>query len=263
MPTASINNVMNAQPNAPIQPQQANSNQASSPTGMVPFGRSAKKQLKLGGSVSVAPASWFGGATVPIDVPTDGYMAGVEITVNATGGVNGAKTVAVGPDSPWNLIATAQLTDVNGTPILTLDGYAMYLQMLYGASFRSPRPDQSTYGFNAVSVGGSGTGNFLIKYFFPFEFGTDGLGCLPNMDASAKYKIILTLRDPTVFYTLAAGEPGTLPTLNFIPTLFSRTRPPGVNRANKRQATQPPALVLCNTGIVRLQPLQQEIIPFN
>lgn len=241
MPTATINNVQNAQPNAPVQPQ-VSSGTSSSPTGIVPFGRAAKKQLKLGQSAVIAPAGWTGGATIEVDIPTDGYMAGVELTINATGGVNGTKTVAVGPDSPWNLFSNIQLTDVNGTPLFALDGYAAFLSMLYGSSFRQPRPDQSTFGFSAVSTGASGTGNFLIKYFFPFEFATDGLGCLPNMDASAKYKMLLTLTDPTIFYSGSAGEPGTLPSLNIFPTLFSRTRPPGINRAKKVQATQPPAL---------------------
>lgn len=233
--------MQNAQPNAPL--AQPATDAPDTPGGglpVIPFAMSAKKHIEIGATHTVPNTSWAAGFTDSFDIPTFGYMSGVFLTLNATGGVNGSKTVATNPDAPWNIFANYQLTDVNGTPIINLPGYSLYLARLLGG-YKPFRPDQSTYGFTAVSTGASGTGNFLMKHEAFTEFATDGLGCLPNMDASGKYHINLTYADPSVFYSLSAGEPGTLPSISVILELLARTSPPPADKYGHPQAQQPPS----------------------
>lgn len=242
MPTATINQVQNAQPNAPAvqAAAQANATPAAPPVAPISFGRSGKRATRLGKTQTVVPANWASGFTQTFDIPTFGYLSAWLLTVAATGGVNGTKTVATNPDAPWNLFSNILYTDVNGTPLMSLDGYAHYLTRIFGG-YKNYKPDQSAFGFNGVSTGAAGTGNFLAKWETYGEFGTDGLGCLPNMDSGAQYHIDLTYADPTVFFSGSAGEPGTLPSLSVQLEMFGRTRPPAQDKAGRVQATQPPA----------------------
>lgn len=238
MPTATINQVQNAQPNAPAVQAAQNTSGPDAPSAMpISFGRAGKRAIRLGQTQNVASADWASGYTQTFDIPTFGYLSGWVLTVLGTGGVNGTKTVAVNADAPWNLFSNIQYTDVNGTPLMSLDGYAFYLTRLLGGFFRS-RPDQSTFGYSAPSVGAAGTGNFTAKFECMGEFGTDGLGCLPNMDSGAQYHIDLTYADPTKFFTTT---PGTVPGLSVVNELYARTRPPAMDKSGRAQATQPPA----------------------
>lgn len=240
MPTATINQVQNAQPNAPAV-QAAAQQQTSSPqVAPISFGRSGKRQIKLGQTQTLASNAWAAGAVQSFDIPTLGYLQGWVITFSGSGGVNGAKTVAVSADNPWNLIKNLMYTDVNGTPLMTLDGYAFFLTRLFGGFFRY-RPDQSAFGYSGVSTGAAGTGNFLTKFECIGEFGTDGLGCLPNMDSGAQYHVDITYNDPTTFYNGSVGSPGTVPGITSQIELYARTRPPSIDKSKRVQATQPPA----------------------
>jgi hypothetical protein len=206
----------------------------------ISFGRAGKRAIRLGRTQTVGNTEWASGFTQTFDIPTFGYLAGWVLTVLGTGGVNGTKTVAANPDAPWNVFSNILYTDVNGTPLMSLDGYAFFLTRLLGGFFRS-RPDQSTFGYSPISTGASGTGNFTAKFECMGEFGTDGLGCLPNMDSGAQYHVDLTYADPAKFYSGSAGEPGTLPSLSVINELYARTRPPSLDKSGRAQATQPPA----------------------
>ena len=232
------NQIQNQQPNSPA--VQAANQQQSAPANVVAFSRSGKKHIEQGQTQNMASGSWAAGFTQTFQVPTYGYMSELILTLNGTGGVNGTKTVAGSADAPWNLFSNILLTDVNGTPIINLDGYGWYLARLLGG-YKNYRPDQSSYGFSAINSGSSGTGNFLFKDEFPIEFATDGLGCLPNMDASAQYRLNLTYNGPNTFYAGSSGAPGTVPSVSALLELVARNRPPATDAYGNAQATQPPA----------------------
>lgn len=232
------NQTQNQQPNSPA--VQAANQQQQAQAAMVSFSRSGKKHIEQGQTQNMASGSWAAGFTQTYQIPTYGYMSELVLTATGSGGVNGTKTVAGSADAPWNLFSNILLTDVNGTPIINLDGYAWYLARLLGG-YKPYRPDQSTYAFSAINSGASGTGNFLFKDEFPIEFATDGLGCLPNMDASAQYRLNLTYNGPNTFYALAAGTPGTPPSVATLLELVARNRPAAMDAYGNVQATQPPA----------------------
>ena len=240
MPVVTSNTTQNAQPNTPAVNAAAQAS-ASSPL-MVPFARSAKHHIEQGQSQVLASASWASGQVQQYQVPTFGYMRSLIFTSTGASGANTTNAVAASPDAPWDLFSNVLFTDVNGTPIINLDGYALFVAMTYGG-YRIFRYDQSKYGYTPITVGAnaSGTGNFKFKFEVPAEFATDGLGNLPNMDASAQYRVNLTYNGPATFYNGSSAQPATLPAITTLLELNSRTRPPAVDMYGNPQATQPPS----------------------
>lgn len=234
MPVTTINNTQNAQPNTPaVNAAQQSSGQAPA---IVPFARAAKFHTEQGQSQVLAGASWTSGQVQQFQVPTFGYLSSLIFTETGSGG-SGATTVTANADAPWNLFANVLFTDVNGTPIVNLDGYALYLAMTFGG-YRNYRYDQSTFGFTAIATGASASGNFKYKFEIPCEFATDALGCLPNMDASAQYRVNLTYNGPSTFYGTA---PTNVPSITSLLELQARTRPAATSMYGEPQSTQPPA----------------------
>jgi hypothetical protein len=240
MPVTANSVASAASPPANSPAPQAAQQTSGNPVSIVPFARAAKPHIEQGVVQNIASASWTGGNNQQFLVPSYGYLRGLILTATASGGVNGTKTVAAYEDAPWNLFSNVLFTDSNGAPIINCDGYALHLVRLLGG-YRGFRDDKSTFGFSAISTGASGTGNFKAKFDLFNEFARDGLGDLPNMDASAAYRLNLTYNSPTAFYGTALGTPGTPPSLAALLEIDARTRPASVDGRGKPQATQPPA----------------------
>lgn len=242
MPATTINSTQNAQPNTPTV------NAAQQSTGatrqmIVPFARAAKHHIEQGQSQVLAGASWASGQVQQFQVPTFGYLKSLFFTATGASGANSSNTVAASADAPWNLYSNVLFTDVNGTPIINLDGYALYIAMTFGG-YRVFQYNQSTYAYSPIVTGGGagGTGNFKFKIEIPAEFATDGLGVLPNMDASAQYRVNLTYNGPSTFYNGASAQPSTtVPSITNLLELNARTRPPATDMYGNSQATQPPS----------------------
>lgn len=241
---AQLNYTQNQQPNNQTGAPNISGEAGSEPAAR-PFKMAAQRHIEIGSTHNLPGTSWVSGVTDPYEVPTGGYLRGVEMTYIGSSGAKGATvTVAGGADAPFNLLSSISLTDANSTPIIQLDGYALYLAMLLGGYFTG-RPDQSTYGFTPIdgtAAGGTGSGNFKIKYFLPIEFGVDGLGSLANMDGSAKYKINTTFNSPANFFNGAAQQPATLPNITTVLTMFGYSNPPATDQQGTPNITQPPAL---------------------
>lgn len=201
---------------------------------LIPFSRAAKKHIELGPTF-VKATPW--GGNLIADIPTYGFMSGICITVDATGGVDVGETVAIKEDAPWNVFNNLLLADTNGAPIFNISGYEAYLAMLYGGQvlFKS---EGSTFGFTAVAVGASASGNFKFKLYIWQEFGRDGLGCMPNQDASAKYRLTMSLASPADFYSV---QPDTPPTLNVFVELLARSKPSMNDAFGMAQQQLPPS----------------------
>lgn len=205
---------------------------------LVPFGKAAKRHIEQGETKGQNPWSTTVAANQPFVVPSYGYLTEIKLTVTASGGAGVAATA--GNDSPFNVLQNIALVDSNGTPIINLPGYSAYLARLYGG-YRAFRPDLSTFGFQGVQ----NTGNF--KYIFDLfcEFsGHEGLGALPNMDASAAWKVNVT------YNALTAGTgpnnvygvvPTTPPILTAQLEAFCRGKPGPVDSYGNAQETQPPS----------------------
>jgi hypothetical protein len=208
---------------------------------LVPFGKAAKRHAEQGTTQTITPWSLTANAQQQFLIPSYGYLSAALLSIAATGGAGVAATP--GNDSPFNILANILLADVNGTPIINLDGYAAYLMRLYGG-YRLFRPDTSTYAFSAISA--SGPGNFKLMHELYLEFsGHEGLGCLPNMDASAAYKLTLTYNamtagtGPNNVYGVVPTTPPTA--ITSVLEMLARGRPAPVDAYGNAQETEPPA----------------------
>lgn len=246
MPVMTTNAVTNAQPNNPnagAAVSGTSTAQASAPAAS--FARSGKIHVEQGATQSVLSGSWAPSVTQQFNIPTYGFMSMLVLTNILSGGVKGASvTVAPSPDGPWDIYSNVNITDVNGTSMWNLDGYASQKAFEFGG-YRFGNNYSSQYAYTPVDGtqgAGLGTGNAKFKMLFPFEFGQDGLGCMPNMDAGAQYRMNLTYNGPSVFYNGASQQPGTLPSISTLLELYARNKPATVDAYNNPQSTQPPAL---------------------
>lgn len=160
-----------------------------------PFTKASRRKVEPFWDVTTALAA--GAQTLQqVDVPATGYLRHVHLDVQVTGTV-GSTYVA---DAPWSIIDQLQLTDVNGQPIVILDGYDLFLANLLGgyAFFGDPR-DNPNYSLTATGL------RFQLRV--PVEIvQRNALGALPNMNAAMTYKLKVTLSPSTEVYS--AGSAG-------------------------------------------------------
>lgn len=158
----------------------------------------------------------FGGLITRSIKPAPGYQRKLRLMVAGTGGINGSVTVATAADAPYSVIQSIQMRDPFGTVVYQTDGFGLYLVQLYSAQvgaagFQNPTSDPY---FSAVSVGGSGTGDFQLALYLPFEFDPDtAYTSIPAMNSAAEMNIQIQFGTTGQFYTVAPGTPPSL-TLN-------------------------------------------------
>lgn len=202
-----------------------------------PFTRAAKEHQEPMTDVSQA----LGSSSVsmgPYDVPAYGYMRGIWIWVQATGGA-GTATVAVKEDAPFNSIAEIALIDVNGANVIgPINGHDLYLSNKYlGFNLGDPKLNGM---YQAPVTGANASGNFGFLLYLPVEISQrDGLGSLPNANAASTYKVRVTLAAASDVYSTA---PTTPPTVRIRTWLDAWTQPNATDLRGNANATQPPAM---------------------
>src|SRR5262245_51976914 len=180
-------------------PQGANQGRA-----VVPFIRATKKHREPFFDQSNAPSTTLS----PINVPAYGFLRGLWIRVDATGGTGVAAvygTTATGFDFPFTVFSFIGLFDVNGAPLYGpfASGFQAYLIGKYGGYHRyfDARVGDATFPTN---------GNFGFWLYVPVELvRRNGLGSLANLNAAATYKLQLTLNSVANTYSTV---PSTGPT---------------------------------------------------
>lgn len=121
------------------------------------------------------------------DVPAYGFLRGVYLLVNVTGGVGSGTAAVYRQDSPWTWIQTIQFNDVNSTPIIfQITGPDLKTINKFGGYDYSADP-QAAFDY---TQGGTG-GNSVFKLRIPLELRSrDCLGALPNKNNATAYKIL-------------------------------------------------------------------------
>lgn len=169
-----------------------------------------------------------------VDVPAIGFLAEIELLVEATGGAAGAATVASHEDAPWNVLQQLSLADVNGNPLFfPMSGFNAKLVQKYGAySFVTDPAELPSF----ADVDTDGNFAFVLK--LPVWISPrDGLGCLANMNASQTYKISYSLAAANTVYTT---QPDTLPDVRVRGWIHVLTQPRPQAVDGSPQATEPP-----------------------
>lgn len=210
------------------------------PVGLVPFTRAAHEHVEpfWDNSLAIDANTHQIG---PIDVPAYGFIRGVRVLVNATGGA-GTATVAAVEDAPWIAVQSITLADVNSAPIVgPMSGFDLYLVTKWGGYARGLLADPRTWpAFSAVATGANASGNFAFELYIPVEIcGRDALGSIANQNASSTYKITYTHNNSAGIYSTAPNT--TLPTMRVRFQLDAWTQPDGTDLRGNAAATVPPA----------------------
>lgn len=223
----------------------------------IPFDRASKWHVEQGNTVSGITINTGTPGTFNFALPSYGYLSVVYLSVLATGGTGTAAVYF--EDAPWSIIQNITLTDVNGVPIYQLTGYSAFLAAKYGG-YRLFPPDGSVTTFGNVTAGtGAGatalgnnpvnftgtSGNFGFVLPIFLEFARDGLGALPNLDASARYNLQVQIASATAnantgpVYTTA---PTGYPTLALAVEVCCRSQPPAADIFGNANSISPPAV---------------------
>jgi hypothetical protein len=257
---------------------------SASGTAPIPFARAAKWHIEQSnvqsGIVLTANAQPFN-----FPLTSYGYLSAVLITCQLSG-ASGGSSQTYFEDSPYSLLSQIQLSDVNGVPIFQLSGFHAYLAAKYGGYrlfgldtvIQGTPLDSPTTAFIGTSgptvLGGGplaathltstqipgkncyfqepsqGSGGMNTKFIIPIflEFGLDGLGCLPNMDASARYNLQVTVAGGANTsqvagpYVVGGTIDTTLPTMTITVEVLCRSQPPAQDMYGNINSTTPPAV---------------------
>ena len=234
--------------------------------GAVRFSRAAQRHTEQGNVVTNIAINTASPGTFNFSIPSYGYLAAIYITCSATGGAGGSG--AFFEDAPWSIFSNILLQDVNGTPIFgPFDGYSAHLASQLGGYRYLPHNPLITATDTAVApapfgqviqygpatpvatgntplyfaTAANGNWNFILPIYL--TFGTGGLGALPNMDASSRYNLQLTLASGLGAATgpVFTTAPVTPPTVNIAVEAYCLAQPLAADIYGQQQATEPPA----------------------
>jgi hypothetical protein len=171
-----------------------------------------------------------------VDLPAYGFLRGLWLLVDVTGGAGGGTAAVYQQDAPFSWIQTLQFLDVNSTPIdFQITGFDLAMIVKYGG-YHAQGDVRQAFGF---TQGGTG-GNSSFKLRIPFELRKrDGLGSLPNKNNATAYKLLLTVAATTDVFSTAPAP--TLPTLITIRVVMDAWWEPEARDLKGRpQAQEPP-----------------------
>lgn len=162
-----------------------------------------------------------------IEVPATGYLRSIVLDVE----LSGTTGATYNPDAPYNVLEQVQLADVNGQPLVQLSGYDLFLSQLFGGyAFHADPTDYPGY-----SLGATGA-RFQLR--IPVEIvQRNGLGALPNMNASMLYKIKMSLAPIADVYATS----GTGATVRIRATVESWSNPQPQDLNGVPNSVRPPA----------------------
>lgn len=191
----------------------------------VPFVRATKKHREPCFDASVAlTAATQVFPTTPLNIPAYGFLRGLWVRVDATGGSGTGTPAVASGDAPFNVFSFIGLFDVNGASLYGpfSSGYQPFLIGKYGAYHRYMDARQND--FQAVQT----SGNFRFWLYIPIEFNKrNALGSLANLNAAATYKLQLSLNPSTVLYGTPPAP--TLPTIRVRVWLDAWAQPPAAD----------------------------------
>lgn len=175
-----------------------------------------------------------GSTSLPLyTVPTDGFLRGFYLYVQATVPSTNSATVAFTEDAPWNAIQNISFNDVSNRPIIgPMTGFDLKTCIKFGGySFKDDAQDSVLY---SVTTGSGATGgNFSWMLHIPVEFvKRNGLGSLTNINAASVFNISMTLAASTDVY-------GTAPTV--LPNVRVRIQQQSWMESNGKDAYGNPA----------------------
>lgn len=139
----------------------------------------------------------------PYEFQVDGYLSGALIRVTATTAGNSA-TVVFQPDGPFSVLQSVIVEDIGGKQILgPLDGWKLYVLNRFGGFvYQADVKANGTYTATAGSGATGGSYRFVLRV--PIQVRKrDAMGSLPNRNASATFKLKMTINTSATVYSTA------------------------------------------------------------
>jgi len=206
--------------------------QTPSPVAVKPFTRASMEHRESAGidkTVTMSASDQDLGAFM---VPAYGYVRGLVLLVEVTGG---AGTAVFAGDSPWNVLKNIIVQEPNGSTICQFNsGYDLYLANKFSGyrGYNDPKK-MPVYSTNVTG----GTAKFALR--IPFEIsGRSSLGALPNQNSAAAFQLRMTLAAASNVYTTS---PTTLPNVR-IRVLTEAWDQPAVSSDGVANQVTPPAM---------------------
>lgn len=203
----------------------------------VPFVRAAMKSRQSVAAQSVTLGSAVQNLSFVIPA-VGGWNRRIVLRVAAVSAGNSANVTAAA-DGPYNVFTNILLKDAAQKQLnLFTNGYHAYLMNQFGG-YKPFKLDGSTRGFSTIETGTGATGGSFTFYLtLPFECARDGFASYPNMDASQRLTLDLTINALTNVY---GTDPNGTVTLTVTPVVYYYAKPAQVNAQGLAQETVPPA----------------------
>lgn len=147
----------------------------------------------------------------PYEFQVDGYLSGAIIRVTATAATNAA-TVAFQADGPFSVLQSVIVEDIGGKQILgPLTGFQLRVLNQFGGFVYNGDPRASGI-YTLTSGAGASGGSYRFALRVPIQVRRrDAMGSLPNRNASATFKLKVTINTLTSVYSTA---PTNAPSVN-------------------------------------------------
>lgn len=149
-------------------------------------------------------------ALTPYEFQVDGYLSRALIHVECVTAGNAA-TVAYKEDAPFNVLQSVVFEDIGGKQILgPISGWNLYVLNRFGGFvYNADVKGNATY--SVTSGSGATGGSFAFTLPLPIQVRRrDGMGSLPNRNASATFRLKLTLNTSAAVYSTAPTNAGTV-----------------------------------------------------
>jgi hypothetical protein len=202
-------------------------------SGLVPFVRAALRSRFASTSQSLTLGTAV--QTQQHVIPAiGGWNRWIELQVANVTAANAA-AVAFAADAPFNVFTQIVLQDAGQKPLFILRGFDSYVAENIGG-YHLFAIDNAATGYTVVTGAVATGGSFNFSIYIPQELARDGIGSYPNMDASQRLTIALTVNLNANLYTVAPTTPGTL---TVTPIVHYYARPAEVSADGQPQETTP------------------------
>lgn len=199
---------------------------------VVPFDQASRRAADQPLSFTITPG--VAPVTIgPSDLTPNGFLRAVELHVSTvTAGTLGPGVAADG--FPFNIFQNIQFKDTGGQAMDDLPGYALLQDNILSGWTLHPDPrSEWDYSANPISP------NFRLR--IERELFPDGVGALPNLSGSQKYRVRAVIDALSNIYSTAPTTPPTLK-LDVIDKLW--LLPNYIDGGGREQERRPPLLGL-------------------
>lgn len=210
--------------------------QSSAPVAAaIPFIAAAHEHAETAPAITSKRAAANPEETFEFNVPSYGYIRAIWLDFEVTKG-KAAGGAEASEDAPFNIVQSVTLLDTNGAPIYgPVTGFNMFVSNLYGGYvYKQDVRNMPTFkNINAA-------GEARVQMRIPVEISHhDGTGCIGNQNASAPYRIRLSLAPNATFFKKEVEEP-TKQEFKVRVVLEAWSLPNAVDALGRPQAQIPP-----------------------